>query len=158
MERKKAIVTAAIVSGAVFAASAAIGVNVGLLSSSAETNPVGELQANDLADVGTTSSTTVPEPVTVFVDDYVTDPAAPAQDSGWLSVPDLPGIADPAGPSSDSGSGSETQIPQPASPNAGSPGSSYSDDDSGSDDDRYEAEEHEREEEHEVLEGHDDDD
>jgi hypothetical protein len=162
VERKKALITAAIVSGAVFAASAAIGLNVGLLDSGADENPVGDLQADDLvsAESPAATSTSAAAPVTVVVDEYVTQP-------GPTGAPSAPagGTGDvlPSGTSGDPSSASSDDDPgyRLAPPN--DPAPSYHDDDDDHDDQdehdgEHEDDEDEHEEEHEEYEGHDDDD
>jgi hypothetical protein len=159
VERRKALITAAIVSGAVFAASAAIGLNVGLLGSGADENPVGNLQADDLvsAESPAVTPTSAAEPVTVVVDEYVTEPApAGIPSAGAGSTNEVWPSATSAVPSGDT--------PVDLAPPSG-PGPSYDDDDDDHDDDGEhededddEDEDDEHEEEHEEYEGHDDDD
>ncbi len=60
MQHKRAAISASLVAAAIVAASAVVGLNVGLISSSAEANPVGDLQLPQLdtktSDTSTTST------------------------------------------------------------------------------------------------------
>jgi hypothetical protein len=148
VERRNALITATVLSGAVFAASAAIGLNVGLLSSGADENPVGDLQVDDLGGADASTSTSTSAPVTVVVDEYVTDPAATGPQApsagGWSAV-NPPGASEPSSSSGPDGASSSSNEPQI------SPAPAFRDDHREDDHD----DEHEYEHEYE---GHDDDD
>ena len=142
----------------VAAASTAVAANLGLLGTEApDADPVGNLDAANVAElVADTTTTSVGDPVVVYVDEYVTVPAAPASPSS----PSAPGGSAPvvsgSAPLSSASSPAVSGAPAATAPPAVAPvGGSYDDDDY--DDEHEDEHEEEHEEEHEDEDEHEED-
>lgn len=161
MERKRTLILAGGAAATVLAAGTALAANLGLMSAGTDDgNPVGELNAADIAELApldetptttpATSSTTTPQ--VIILDEWVTEPGAPA-------------------PSEAPAPGSETPTEAPTDPSAlpddpygyetysyGSDGGPGGYDDEGyEDDDEYEYEDHEYEDDDHEDEEHEED-
>jgi hypothetical protein len=139
MKRRMALTFAGTAAIVLTAGSAAVAANLGILGS-ANQEPVGQLDANSVADLSPTTSTSV-APIVVTIDEIVPVPVETPPETTPPAVSGSGGSSGSSGSSASSGSGSAgSQGPSATTSttarvdNSGH-GSSDDDDHSGSDDD-----------------------